>query len=179
MKKSKALSPLEELKLDKRISKFLADIRNGVMSIDSENLIQEMERIHGSRMIRHIQSDVLFGVHSRKKLDEAYLQNQANRSRIAEIQASALYRRSMIQKRRSRVESYLKSAYQDLLYKTGKTQADRDNLIRRLLSPVIDALYDLEMVEEYSAILIKDIDEARWVIQGLKASHESELRESR
>jgi len=164
---------------DPRVNKLLRDVKEGTLGLDVETLLDEIDTIHGTRIVRRLQVDSNLGKNDRNEVNKALLQNQSSRSRIVEIQSQAVRRRLLVNRRYTRTLDYVRSSYQDVLKTCGSTVNDREAMIRRIFDPVVAVLLDFESIEEYASLIITDIDQARWVLQGLRASMSEELQEHR
>lgn len=186
VKKSKVIEKNEEettlvtrpkdVMSDSRVKSLLTDMRGGSLALDVDAHLNEMEAIHASRLVRRLQADAVFGNHSLKTIGEAMLQNQANRSRVVEIQVLALRRRMLVEKRLKRTRDYVLSAYGRSF--KGTVQ-DKNAMMSRIFDPALELIADFERIEEYASVILEDIDQARWVLQGLRASIDAEQREFR
>jgi hypothetical protein len=139
-------------------------MKTGAVALDSTALMDEVATLHTSRKTRILRRNHVLN-RGRNKLLDALLQNQAYRSRIAEIRGKA-YRVSMtIEEHMDAINEYLLATYPKTLKKHFSTVGARQAFINSLLEIGKRRLKELNTVDGYCEMIINDIDQTGWALK--------------
>lgn len=154
---------------DERYLRFRrAAERNPSLQIPFEELHEELTRLMATRSIRALsRSDVNFT----SSVVDAMLQDQAYRSRCAEILASCIAVSGAFQETLTNLRDYLVLEYGSRI-STRTTKGERQQFMESTLRPFYKYVNEVEQLKEHARYLMDDIDKAgftfRNLIEGIK-----------
>jgi hypothetical protein len=152
---------------DKQLLRLLANVNDGVFSIDCDALIKEIDGLHLTRKVRYLKINHILdrtGL-AKKTLISAVTQNQAFRSRILEIRELAWIKRRKLEETTEAVRNHLNEKYPQWLKSTYGNQTAIAAALSNALVLADTLHYRLSGVEEHADRVIEDIDKAHWSLQ--------------
>ena len=168
MSNREALKALRRIiKKDKRYQQFLEGFRgNPAYQIPFDEYHEELQRLHTTRLTRELKRK-----RSRsfpEKVCEAMLQDQATRSRCAEILGTCTKITTAMERTLSKLRDYLMSEYGDKMKMVG-AQAERKAFVEAIMREFYDFFDEVKTLEKASLIVIEDIDKANYMFKNLVA----------
>ncbi len=158
-------SPIDIIKEDKLLRKFLKRCKHGEFSVDTKKIIFDIDNLHRTRLSRNLKTDVVIQKFQTEVIS-AEIQTIAFRARIVEMKMTCFKILYELDKNLSIIKKYLKSEYAETMKKLYTTQVDRDSVIDTFLQTPIRKKKDLENVVAYADLVIRDID-----AQGYNMNH--------
>jgi hypothetical protein len=162
---------LDRILDDSRIVKLFRMREHGAYSINTTELMNEIEDIHLMRRFRNIRTDEFLKSSQRKVIDWE-LENKSLRSRVVTIKLRALKAKRLLDEHLKVSTNYILTAYSDNLKQIFTTISARKEAVSLLLEPFSRLQFKLETVLQLADILIADLDAGHWsaniVIEALK-----------
>lgn len=126
---------------------------------DFDNLTNEMEHMHKQRKSRelHLKSPTV------DRIIKAAAQNSSYRSRVVEIMVNVQKAQRTLDSAIKRIENYILSEYKQ--YIDGRSIAERQAVIKNLLSGGYYQLADFDRIVEMCKTFIDDIDQNSWTLK--------------
>jgi len=153
------------IKKNKRFQQFLENFRgNPAYNIDFESYHSELQRLHTTRITRELKRK-----RSRafpEKVCEALLQDQATRSRCAEILGECTKISHAMERTLSKLRDYLCAEYASYLKSVG-AQGERKAFVESIMRPFYDYFDEVKGLEKAAQIVIEDIDKAGFMFKNL------------
>ena len=146
---------------DSRVKKLAKMIKNKSYSLNTTELLNEIQSLHLNRRGRNLTVKEVMHSFTTKMID-ATLNSQANRSRISEIKMQTYRVYAKLEKHVSLIRKHVKSTYTVQLARVYGTAADRENIIDTVIEPALIKMKDLKLVLDIADIAIKDLDEIGW-----------------
>lgn len=153
------------IKRDSRFKQFLKNFQgNPAYNLDFAELHSELQRLHATRITRELRRK-----RSRsfpEKLAEAMLQDQAVRSRCAEILGECAKINDAMTRTLSNVRDYLLSEYAGNL-KVIATATERKAFVESSMKQFYEFQSDVAVLEKSAKIIIEDIDKANYMFRNM------------
>lgn len=152
------------IKKDKKFIRFREAYEgNPAFNIDFEDFHEELKRLHETRSTRHLKrkskgftEDVIDGM----------LQDQATRSRVAEILGQCVKISSSVEKTLNNLRDYLLSEFSTQLKRLG-AQTERKMFIESVMSSFYEYVSDVQTLEKSCRLIVDDIDKAGYTYRNL------------
>jgi hypothetical protein len=161
---------------DTRVKQLVKLLDSSSYKLPTRALIEELKTLHATRYVRILTRQEVMH-HQQSKIIRAQLQNQAHRSRAVEIKMGCFDTHAELNKHVRALKKYLALRYAN--YFQGVAVRQRDLAIDYIMEPANKVLSDLDNVCKIADLLIGDIDEAKWAIQGVLKTLELSTRPER
>lgn len=172
----KARSVIEVLREDDMYVRLRKALREGQYSVNTDEMLNELETLHASRGIRKYKYGE-FMASAQKKLIDAAMQDQAHRSRAAELQMKCIRLSSQLTDVITALRDHFSVTYSEEL-SSHKTVKERDSVLNKVLDRGVQMVNQLNRVVSVADYLVEDIDKASFalkhVIEVLKITHTPE-----
>lgn len=176
LKKQKTLE--QTIKQDFRIVKLFKLLKNGVYSLNTTELIDELTLLHQTRAFREFKTDE-FLQNSQKNIISWQLEMATKRSRVVAIRMDCFRVKRKLEQRIKNTRKYLLATYANQL-KTEISTAitGRKDFIDNLLEDFIVLEFNLDSVVSIADMLLGDLAESKWncrgIIDALSITHNRE-----
>jgi len=155
----------KKIRQDERFQQFLKNFRgNPAYQIPFETYHEELQRLHTTRLTRELKRKKSRSF-PEKALD-AMLQDQATRSRCAEILGECSKISSAMERTLSKLRDYLLSEYGGYMKIVG-TVAERKAFVEAVMRDFYDFFDEVKTLEKSAGIVIEDIDKANYMYKNL------------
>jgi hypothetical protein len=156
----------ERVSRNKRVNEWLKMRESAVFVVNTDKLSREILSIHATKKFRSVEGKAVLQS-AQKVLVEANAENNANRSRLAEIKLQCFRSKRLINETIIEVTLYLRTRYVEELKREYKTIGDRDAAIHKVLEDFHRMIYKLDSVIGLADISIEDIDKSSYSIKGI------------
>lgn len=157
---------VKKLKEDARVVKLeTLFFESAAYDFDIKRLMDEVKSIHKLRRSRKLALDPE-NVNNVKAISEAVLMDQGNRSRLAEIQITALQAGRTLAKALKRLEQYILLEHRETLAMV-RTKEERLMVVRRALDQLYEFVEECALLEDMALVVIEDVDRAHWSMKAL------------
>jgi len=159
--------PLNDvLRRDSRVRQLRKMLKNGGYSLNTVDLLRELEGIHSTRLTRRLTvREVTQRFQTR--FMRAVLQNQANRSRVVEIKLRCFRTNARLEQHIEALTKYLLATYAEQLRRAASTKAERENIVQSVFSKAVELQQEIRQVMDMSSLVIDDIDQTGWALKNL------------
>lgn len=131
---------------------------NPAFSMNFVDLHEELDTLHSTRSVRTLRRKK--GSDFAEEVLDSMLQDQATRSRCAEILGACVKVRGSISETLDNLRDYLIVTYSSKLKLIGGTQAERKAFVESVMRRFYKFLAEVEQLEEHCKVIITDIDKA-------------------
>ena len=165
LKKTKTLE--ETIKADPRIVKMFKLLTNGLYSLDTTELIDELMLLHQTRTFRELKPDE-FLQNSQKNIIAWQLEMVTKRSRAVAIRMDCFRVKRKLEQRIKNTRKYLLSTYAGQLKSEISTAiTGRKDFIDNILEDFIVLEFNLDSVISVADMLLTDLSESKWNCRGI------------
>lgn len=156
---------LDSLLNDDKYVDFKKAFANGAFSLNFNALLKEIKGLHVTRSVRSLDTHTVLS--NTEAVVAALINNQITRSRIVEIKMNVSDLDLRIHSKIESLSKYLLSKYADDLKSLKLTQAERKNYVLSLFSFFDTCLYNIDVLQKFSDLVINDIDQASWMLKSI------------
>lgn len=152
------------LKTDEKWARFQSVFKNAYRP-EFDSFIPMIQQLHSTRSLRVLGAQA---APSGAKIADAALRDQSTRSRCVEICMIVARERNHLAATMNTIQSYLEAEYGSLLSQHGaRSMTEKRGLIESLFGPAQRKLERLDTIPEIAEMVIKDVDQASWMLKTL------------